>query len=1029
MTVSDGVNSCTATVAAGACVLSFTTPGDRAVTVSYSGDGVFAPSSASISHKVRFETTTTLTGHTPNPSSTGQAVAVTFSVVPTAQGGPAPTGTVTVSDGVNSCSAAPSVGGCSLTLSTVGARTLTATYAGDNSNRTSTSASVAHSVATLATLRILSFSPEPSDIGGAVTISYQVIGNSGTPTGSVTIADGFNSCQSSVAAGQCTIGSLTVAGDRTLTANYSGDGTYQPLSATGVHRVRYNAQISITGDTPNPSAIGQTVTVSFGVIASPQGGPAPTGTVTVSDGTTSCTTTVAAGACTLAFPSSGPRPIIATYSGDGFVRPAQSNELSHNVKYGSLISITSHSPSPSDVGQTILVQYAVTGSNGAGFAPTGNVRISDGNTSCIASVAAGQCAITLTISGVRSLSATYDGDATFTASSATVSHSAMYSTTTTIIGHSPTPSTPGQAVTVSFIVSQSGQGGAPATGTVSVSDGVNTCSGSVATGSCQLPLTTPGTRQLLAQYSGDAGNKGSLSVPVQHQVTNGATLAITSTSPSPSVPGDMVMVNFSVAGSGAAPTGSVSVTDGASTCSASVATAKCQIGFTTPGDKTLTATYTGDGNYAGATTSATHRVLYPTTTTITAHTPSPSTPGQAVVVSYTVAATVQGGPALSGNVTVTDGVNACSAPVTAGGCSITLNTGGQRMLSANFGGDSSYQGSASAGTAHLVASADLAIVKTHAGNFIPGQAGATYTIVVSNAGGAPTSGTVSVVDNIPAGLTATAIAGSGWSCTQPAGPCIRNDVLASGAAYPTLIVTVDVSPTAAQLVTNTATVSGGGDSNTNNNIASDPTSIVGGTLVKLTVTKWGSGAGIVTAQDGGIDCGTSCAHDYVTGTVVTLTAAPANQGAVFTGWLGACTGVGPCVVTLDKAKGVSANFGQAAYGRISLDIDDNKRVDALTDGVLVIRYLFGLTGQTLVNGVIGTNANRSSPAALLTFLDDIEPMLDIDGNGETDALSDGMLIVRYLFGIRGSGLTQGTLGPGATRTTAQIEAYLQSMIP
>ena len=165
------------------------------------------------------------------------------------------------------------------------------------------------------------------------------------------------------------------------------------------------------------------------------------------------------------------------------------------------------------------------------------------------------------------------------------------------------------------------------------------------------------------------------------------------------------------------------------------------------------------------------------------------------------------------------------------------------------------------------------------------------------------------------------------------------------------------------------------------------------------------------------------------GATVTLTAAPANQGAVFTGWLGACTGVGACVVTLDKAKDVSANFGQAAYGRITLDIDDNKQVDALTDGVLVIRYLFGLTGQTLVSGAIGANANRSNAGALLTYLDDIEPLLDIDGNGQTDALSDGMLIIRYLFGIRGASLTQGTLAAGATRNGAQIEAYLQSMIP
>src|SRR5206468_2305609 len=115
----------------------------------------------------------------------------------------------------------------------------------------------------------------------------------------------------------------------------------------------------------------------------------------------------------------------------------------------------------------------------------------------------------------------------------------------------------------------------------------------------------------------------------------------------------------------------------------------------------------------------------------------------------------QGGPAPSGNVIVTDGVNACTGSAAAGSCTIALTTGGARILTASYVGDAMYQGSVSTGTPHVVASADLAISKMHAGSFVPGQHGATYTITVSNAGGAPSSGTVTVVDNIPAGLTAT----------------------------------------------------------------------------------------------------------------------------------------------------------------------------------------------------------------------------------------------------------------------------------
>ena len=57
----------------------------------------------------------------------------------------------------------------------------------------------------------------------------------------------------------------------------------------------------------------------------------------------------------------------------------------------------------------------------------------------------------------------------------------------------------------------------------------------------------------------------------------------------------------------------------------------------------------------------------------------------------------------------------------------------------------------------IVGGPDLTITKTHAGSFTQGQTGATYTITVSNAGGAPTSGTVTVTDTLPAGLTATGL--------------------------------------------------------------------------------------------------------------------------------------------------------------------------------------------------------------------------------------------------------------------------------
>lgn len=134
-------------------------------------------------------------------------------------------------------------------------------------------------------------------------------------------------------------------------------------------------------------------------------------------------------------------------------------------------------------------------------------------------------------------------------------------------------------------------------------------------------------------------------------------------------------------------------------------------------------------------------------------------------------------------------------------------------------------GSDGGGIAFIPQIPDLAITKSHVGNFTRGQEGAVYTVNVSNAGNAVTDGTVTVVDTLPTGLAATAIGGTGWTCNLGTLTCTRSDVLAAGGSYPAITVTVNVVDGAGTSVTNKATVSGGGDLNTLNNVAQDPTAI------------------------------------------------------------------------------------------------------------------------------------------------------------------------------------------------------------
>ena len=86
----------------------------------------------------------------------------------------------------------------------------------------------------------------------------------------------------------------------------------------------------------------------------------------------------------------------------------------------------------------------------------------------------------------------------------------------------------------------------------------------------------------------------------------------------------------------------------------------------------------------------------------------------------------------------------------------------------------------------------------------------------------------------------------------------------------------------------------------------------------LTVAGGGAGNGAVTSQTGltpAINCtitggtagATGCSGNYTSGTQVTLTAAAAT-GHTFSGWSGACTGTGPCQVTMDQARSVTASF-------------------------------------------------------------------------------------------------------------------------
>ena len=91
----------------------------------------------------------------------------------------------------------------------------------------------------------------------------------------------------------------------------------------------------------------------------------------------------------------------------------------------------------------------------------------------------------------------------------------------------------------------------------------------------------------------------------------------------------------------------------------------------------------------------------------------------------------------------------------------------------------------------------------------------------------------------------------------------------------------------------------------------------------------------------------------------------------------------------------------------------------------MIRYLFGFSGDALVFGAVDGAASRGDAGGIETYLKSAEAQLDIDGDGEAGPLTDGLLLIRYLFGFSGEALVAGA----QRQNSDDIAAYIEARIP
>ena len=99
--------------------------------------------------------------------------------------------------------------------------------------------------------------------------------------------------------------------------------------------------------------------------------------------------------------------------------------------------------------------------------------------------------------------------------------------------------------------------------------------------------------------------------------------------------------------------------------------------------------------------------------------------------------------------------------------------------------------------------------------------------------------------------------------------------------------------------------------------------------------------------------------------------------------------------------------GQAVATVFNLDVDGDGVVTALGDGLMVIRKLFGapFAGEALIRGAVNADEATRTSAEIHDFIQQgiDQGQLDVDGDGRTTALGDGLMIIRSLFGSAFSG--------------------------
>jgi cyclophilin family peptidyl-prolyl cis-trans isomerase len=766
--------------------------GSDTVTASYGGDSTYATGSGTLAETVNKASTSAALSESSTTAVYGQSVTLTATLSVTSPGSGTPTGTVTFLEGTTTLGTGTLNSSGVATLSTtalpVGSDSLTASYAGDTNFDSSTSSAQTETVSQAATTTAVSISPTSAVSGQSLTVTATVSASSpgsGTPTGTVTFVEGSTTLGAqTLASGVATLTtSALTEGSQTITASYSGDTNFTTSTGTGTETLGQAATTTVLASSATNATAGQSVTFTATVSATSPGSGTPSGTVTFLNGSTTLgTETLSGGAATVSTTllAAGTHSITASYTGSTNFSSSTSSALTETITASGTTASTvtlSASPTTAVYGESVTLSAAVAPATGSGT-PTGTVTFLEGSTTLgtqtLASGAASINVTTLPV-GTDSITASYGGDTTYSGSTSTaVSESVGQAATSTTVSASAASAVTGQYVTFTAAVAVTSPGSGTPSGTVTFDDNGTSIGTGTLTSSGTATFTTStlaaGSHSITASYPSSTNFGSSSSTALTETISAVGTTeseTVLSTSGSPAVFGQPVTftaaVSWSPESTSDTPTGSVTFFDGSTvlatvpvdTSTPTAPTATYTTSSLSLGTHSITATYSGDTNFASSNDNLSEVIdavgTTASTTSLTAS-PNPATVGQSVTFTATVApATGSGTP--SGSVTFLNGTTTLGSGTLSSGVA-TFSTSslsvGTYSITASYSGDTTYAVSTSTAVSEQItaatATATTTTLTTSSASAVYGQS-VTLTATVSPTSGSGTpSGTVTFLD-------------------------------------------------------------------------------------------------------------------------------------------------------------------------------------------------------------------------------------------------------------------------------------------